>query len=124
MCCFSKLIYYFSYHLIIIHLEGVDFFGPEPPVLTFVSGQSTGDTQCASVAILDDSFLESERNFSIRLETIATERAVQTAASMLLVDIDIEVDSEDSKYSMNCIRVSSSSVFPSNSIWIDIGPIW
>ena len=45
--------------------EGV--IGPDPSILTFTSGQSTGDIQCADVTILDNSFLEGERNFSVRL---------------------------------------------------------
>ena len=51
----------------IVLAEGIDFIGPNPPILTFTTGQSAGDIQCAEVTILDDSILDEQRNFSIRL---------------------------------------------------------
>ena len=50
-----------------VYIEGTDFIGPVPSVLTFTSGQSAGDIQCAEVTIVDDDLPEGERNFSISI---------------------------------------------------------
>lgn len=52
------------------------------------------------MTILDDFILEGERNFSIRLENDAAERSVQISVGMFSVDVNVEVDSEDSKYNI------------------------
>ena len=78
--------------------DGVDFIGPDPSVLTFTSGQSTGDVQCANVTILDNSFLEGERSFSIELGQFHSETNVKINETMTSVDIDIDDDHNDSKF--------------------------
>ena len=50
-----------------LYADGIDFIGPEPSLLTFTSGQSMGDVQCANVTIMDDTILRGERNLSIQL---------------------------------------------------------
>ena len=78
--------------------EGVDFIGPDPSVLNFTSGQSTGDVQCADVTILDNSILEGQRSFSVELREIRSENSVKINETMMSVDIDIEEDPNDSKF--------------------------
>ena len=80
--------------------EGVDFIGPDPSMLTFTSGQSTGDVQCANVTILDNSILEGERGFSIELGKVGSETSVKINETMTSVDIDIENDPSDSKFNL------------------------
>lgn len=77
--------------------EGVDFIGPEPSMLTFISGQSTGDIQCADVTILDNSILEGERSFSVQLAEVPSEMKVKVSDTMMSVDINIEDDPNDSE---------------------------
>ena len=78
--------------------EGVDFIGPDPSVLTFTSGQSTGDIQCANVTILDNSILEGERSFSVELGQVRSETNVKINETMTSVDIDIDDDHNDCKF--------------------------
>ena len=78
--------------------EGVDFIGPDPSVLTFTSGQSTGDVQCGVMTILDNSILEGQRSFSVELREIRSESSVKINETMMSVDIDIEEDPNDSKF--------------------------
>ena len=80
--------------------EGVDFIGPDPSVLTFTSGQSTGDIQCANVTILDNSILEGERGFSVELGKVGSETSVKINETMTSVDIDIQNDPSDSKFNL------------------------
>ena len=80
--------------------EGVDFIGPDPSMLTFTSGQSTGDIQCANVTILDNFILEGERGFSIELGKVGSETSVKINETMTSVDIDIENDPSDSKFNL------------------------
>ena len=99
------------------HIEGVDFIGPEPSVLTFTSGQSQGDIQCANVTVLDDSVIEGESNFTIGLFDLGDEsdndsagtggegeggrgRGVEVDASISKINIDIAVDISDSKFAV------------------------
>ena len=81
-----------------MYTDGVDFIGPDPSVLTFTSGQSTGDVQCANVTILDNSFLEGERSFSIELGQFRSETNVEINETMTSVDIDIDDDHNDCKF--------------------------
>ena len=77
---------------------GVDFIGPEPSLLTFTSGQSMGDVQCANVTILDDTILRGQRNLSIWLRNHGDNgRRVRIDDNMALVDIIIDVDTNDGK---------------------------
>lgn len=85
----------------IVHTEGIDFIGPEPSVLTFTSGQSIGDNQCATVTIVDDSVLRGQRYFRIRLVNITNysdySRGVHVyiGFGMPSVDIRIAADTDD-----------------------------
>jgi hypothetical protein len=79
-------------------IEGVDFIGPDPSVLTFTSGQSTGDVQCADMTILDNSILEGERSFSIELGQVRSETNVKINKTMTSVDVDIDDDHNDRKF--------------------------
>jgi hypothetical protein len=78
--------------------EGVDFIGPDPSILTFTSGQSTGDIQCGVVTILDNSILEGGRSFRVQLGEIRSETSVKINETMTSMDIDIENDPNDSKF--------------------------
>ena len=80
-------------------IEGVDFIGPDPSVLTFTSGQSAGDVRCANLTIVDDSVLEGERNFKIRVAKDARESSagVLLSATVPLININIDLDLDDSK---------------------------
>ena len=78
--------------------EGVDFIGPNPSVLRFTSGQSTGDVQCADMTILDNSFLERQRSFSVELRQVHSETNVKVNKTMTSVDIDIDDDNNDCKF--------------------------
>ncbi len=79
-------------------IEGVDFIGPDPSVLTFTSGQSTGDVQCADMTILDNSILEGERSFSVELRQVRSETNVKINETMTSVDVDIDDDHNDCKF--------------------------
>jgi hypothetical protein len=68
--------------------EGVDFIGPDPSMLTFTSGQSTGGIQCAVITILDNSILEGERSFSVELGGIPSETSVKINKTMMSEDIN------------------------------------
>jgi hypothetical protein len=81
-------------------IEGVDFIGPDPSVLTFTSGQSTGDVQCADMTILDNSILEGERSFSVVLAQVHSETNVNINETMPSVDVDIDDDHNDRKFSL------------------------
>ena len=79
-------------------VEGVDFVGPEPSILTFTSGQSMGDIQCANVTILDDTILRGKRNLSIWLRNNGGGgKGVRIDDNMPSVDIIIDVDTDDGK---------------------------
>jgi hypothetical protein len=71
-----------------MYTEGVDFIGPDPSMLTFTSGQSTGDIQCGVVTILNNSILEGEHRFSIELEGVHSETSVKINETMMSEDID------------------------------------
>lgn len=79
--------------------EGIDFIGPDPSVLTFTAGQSTGDVQCAKLTIVDDSVLEGRRNFMIRVakNPRGSSDGVLLSSTAPLVRIDIDPDLDDSK---------------------------
>ena len=95
----SQLRAYYKYiYLNLMCTEGIDFIGPNPSVLTFTSGQSTGDVQCADMTILDNSFLEGERNFSVELRQVHSETNVKFNKTMTSVDIDIDDDNDDCKF--------------------------
>ena len=79
-----------------MYVEGVDFIGPEPSVLTFTSGQSMGDIQCANVTILDDTIFRGQRNLSIQLRNHDDDgRVVRIDDNVPPIDIIIDVDTED-----------------------------
>lgn len=84
--------------------EGIDFIGPDPSVLTFTSGQSTGDIQCADVTILDNSILEGERSFSVELREVHSERSVKINETTMSLDIDVEDDPNDSKLNVLTVK--------------------
>ena len=86
-------------------IEGVDFIGPDPSVLTFTPGQSTGDVQCANMTILNNSILEGERDFSVELGEIGSETSVKINETMTSVDIDIQNDPSDSKFNWTSISI-------------------
>lgn len=86
----------------LVFTEGVDFIGPDPSILTFISGQSAGDIQCADVTILDNSILEGERSFSVELREVPSERSVKINETMMSVDVKIDIDPNDSKFVTSC----------------------
>jgi hypothetical protein len=90
-----------------MHTDGVDFIGPDPSMLTFISGQSMGDIQCANMTILDNSILERERSFSVELREIRLETSVKINETMTSMDIDIENDPNDSKFEPAKISIDS-----------------
>ena len=83
--------------MLALFTEGVDFIGPDPSILTFTSGQSTGDIQCADVTILDNSILDGERSFSVELAEVRSESSVKLNETVMSVEIDIAVDPNDSR---------------------------
>ena len=78
---------------------GVDYVGPEPMLLTFTSGQSMGDVQCASVTILDDTILSGQRNLSIRLILYqgGIGSGVRIDQNMSSINVLIDDDTDDGK---------------------------
>ena len=86
---------------IIMLAGGVEFVGPNSSVLTFTSGQSTGDTQCTNVAILDNDVLDGQRDFTISLRTGSSVDAdgrrgpVSVNSKMPSVGLSIAPDIED-----------------------------
>ena len=87
-----------NFIIFIINVEGVDFIGPEPSLLTFTSGLSMGDVQCANVTILDDTTLSGQRNLSIGLRNHdENDSGVRIDISIPSIDIMIDVDTDDGK---------------------------
>ena len=91
--------------VIMLHVEGADFVGPTPSVVTFTAGQSVRDVQCTNVTILDDSVVDGHKNFSIRLTSdiggVNGSRggggAVEIDTNIPAVVINIAIDTDDSK---------------------------
>ena len=100
--------------------EGVDFIGPNPSVLTFTSGQSTGDIQCADVTILDNSFLEGERSFGVELGQVHSETNVKINETMMSVDIDIDDDHNDRKLVMIFVQYNYTQDHTDTLAWINL----
>ena len=88
------------------YLDGIDFIGPEPSLLTFTSEQSIGDVQCANVTILDNNVLNGLRNLSIRLANYGgVGSGVRIDDNMPSININIDRDTDDGKIieSFECI---------------------
>ena len=70
-------------------------------MLTFTSGQSTGDSQCTNIAILDNDVLDGQRNLTISLRTDNSVESdgrrglVSVNSKMPSVDLSIAPDIED-----------------------------
>ena len=48
-------------------IDGIDYIGPSPSVVTFRPGQTIGDQRCSVVSVLDDGFIEDEEMFNLSL---------------------------------------------------------
>ena len=59
---------FFKCFVCLIATSGIDYTGL-PNVLSFFSGQATGDLSCIDVPIVDDSVVEEKENFTIVLYT-------------------------------------------------------
>lgn len=85
--------------------ESVDFIVLDPSVLTYISGQSVGDTQCVNITILDDSVPQGERNISIRVDSSGNGTGgedggygnVHVNPSLSSIEFIIELDVDDCK---------------------------
>ena len=79
----------------------MDFIGPEPPALTFTTGQSVGDIRCANVAIPDDSIPQGERSFRISIgdggDSDGGGEGVRVNPNLPSIDIVISLDLDDGK---------------------------
>ena len=72
-------------------------------LLTFTSGQSMGDVQCASVTILDDTILSGQRNLSIRLiYQGGIGSGVRIDQNMSSINVLIDDNADDGK--LHCCR--------------------
>lgn len=54
-------------------IGGVDYIGPDPLVLTFMSGQVVDAQRCAVISATDDSLIEDVETLSISLTTSPTD---------------------------------------------------
>ena len=88
----------------VLHIiEGVDFIGPKPSILTFTAGQIVGDIQCTAVIIVDDSVFSGQRSFRVRLVNMTSsdyggDVQVYADFGMPALDIKIAVDADDGKW--------------------------
>lgn len=46
---------------------GVDYLGPDPLSLTFISGQTVGAQRCSVISAVDDTLIEAAERFSISM---------------------------------------------------------
>ena len=88
-------------------LDGIDFVGPEPSLLTFTSGQSIGDVQCANVTVLDDDILNGRKNLSIKLANyggVGSGVRIDDNMPSINVNVIIDGDTGDGKIMNACIH--------------------
>ena len=84
---------------------GVDFIGPDPPLLTFTPGQSVGDIQCANITVVDDSIPQPERSIVVTLGNNRTVGGIESISSVRIdtsipsLSFDIDTDINDRKLS-------------------------
>jgi hypothetical protein len=82
---------------------GVDFTGPDPPLLTFTPGQSVGDIQCANITVIEDSIPQPERTIVVTLGNNRTVGGIERISSVRVntsipsLSFDIDTDINDRK---------------------------
>ena len=48
-------------------IGGIDYLGPDPLSLTFISGQTVGAQRCSAISVIDDTLIEAAEGLSISL---------------------------------------------------------
>lgn len=87
-----------SIPLIVESASATDFFGLVPSALTFFSGQSVRDTQCANVTIRDDSIPQGARNLSIRIDNISDmDSGLRVNQILPRIEVRVPPDTDDCK---------------------------
>ena len=84
--------------LVLICSGGLDYTGPSPSMLTFISGQTVSAQRCTDVSVLDDNLIEDDEIFILSLVASPDdESAVMFVAGENYTTITILQDPNDSK---------------------------
>lgn len=77
---------------------GVDYTGPTPLMLTFISGQTVDAQRCTVISVLDDTLIEDDETFSISLiASPADGNSVRFTTGENVTTVTIVQDPNDSK---------------------------
>ena len=78
-----------------VSVLGEDFLVPDPlsSILTFTAGSMDGDSQCATIDIIDDDDVEGEHTFTVSLQTPSSNGVIgtQSTATVTITDNGIYV---------------------------------
>ena len=80
-------------------LDGLDYVGPHPMMLTFTSGQTVGAQRCAVIFAIDDPLIEDVEAFNISLAASpSVENTVRFTIGEDITTVIIVQDPNDSVY--------------------------
>ena len=89
--CSPKLLINYNF------IGGVDYVGPDPLTLTFISGQTVGAQRCSAISAIDDTLIEAVETFSIHLTSSPSdEDSVRFTMGQDVATIIIVQDPNDS----------------------------
>ena len=82
-------------------VDSRDYVGPFPAMLTFLSGQTAGAQQCATVFALEDDLIEDVETFSVSLSASTSNGiSIRFTPGANVATVSIVQDPDDSKYSI------------------------
>ena len=85
-------------------VDGIDYVGPRPTMLTFTSGQSAGAQLCAQLFAIDDSLIEDSETFNVSLAASPSEETiVRFTIGENVATVTIVQDPNDSVYKNNTV---------------------
>jgi len=87
----------------ILPVAGDDYNEPSPPEVTFFSGNTTGDTACATYVIIDDDNLEFDHEFTVSLSTVTPTGPVVSTPSSTVVTITDDEGMHIIHYCCECV---------------------
>ena len=80
------------------HVAGLDYLGPTPATLTFISGQEVGAQRCTVLSAVDDALIEDDEslNISLSVSSAADEDSVRYTEGEGSTTVTIIQDPNDS----------------------------